>query len=50
MKNLMLGAVGGLLLGVGMAVIREILTRRVYSTEDLTVELGVPLLGHLKKV
>jgi uncharacterized protein involved in exopolysaccharide biosynthesis len=49
-KNLMLGAVGGLLLGVGVAVFREILVRRVYSREDLTAGLGVPLLGHLKKV
>ena len=49
-KNLMLGAIGGFLLGVGIAIFQEILVRRVYSREDLMVELGVPLLGHLKKV
>jgi len=50
MKNLALGILGGLLLGIGLAVILEISIRRVHSQEDLTVELGVPLLAHLKKV
>jgi uncharacterized protein involved in exopolysaccharide biosynthesis len=50
MTNLILGALGGLILGVGIAVFLEIFSRKVYSREDFTVELGVPLLGHLKKV
>lgn len=49
-KNLVLGILAGLLLGVGLAVILEISVRRVHSQEDLTIELGVPLLAHLKKV
>ena len=50
MKNLALGLLGGLLLGIGLAVVLEISIRRVHSLEDLTAELGVPLLAHLKKV
>jgi len=48
--NLVLGALAGLLLGVGAALFMEIFVRRVYSREDLLIEVGVPLLGHLKKV
>ena len=44
MKNLALGLLGGLLLGIGLAVVLEISIRRVHSLEDLTAELGVPLL------
>ena len=47
--NLALGALAGLLLGVGLAVVMEMFTRRVYSREDLSAELGVPILAHLKK-
>lgn len=50
MKNLALGVLGGLLLGIGLAVVLETSIRRVHSLEDLTAELGVPLLAHLKKV
>jgi uncharacterized protein involved in exopolysaccharide biosynthesis len=50
MKNMALGALAGLLLGVGLAVFLEIFTRRVHSSDDFTTELGIPLLGHLKKV
>jgi len=49
-KNLALGMLAGLLLGIGLAVILEISIRRVHSLEDVTRELGVPLLAHLKKV
>lgn len=49
MVNLILGALGGLILGIGVAVLMEIFARRIYSREDFTVELGVPLLGQLKK-
>ncbi|HED14791.1 MAG TPA: hypothetical protein ENI62_14255 [Gammaproteobacteria bacterium] len=48
--NLMLGMLGGLILGIGLAVVLEMFVRRVHSLEDLTTELGVPLLAHLKKV
>lgn len=48
--NLILGTLAGLLLGVGVAIFMEIFGRRVYSSDDLMSEIGVPLLGHLKKV
>ena len=50
MVNLMLGALAGLLMGIGTVLFIEIIVRRVYSREDLLLEVGVPLLGHLKKV
>ena len=43
------GVVAGLLLSVGLAIFLEAFVRRVHSREDLISELGVPLLGHLKK-
>jgi uncharacterized protein involved in exopolysaccharide biosynthesis len=49
-KNIALGVLAGLILGIGLAVILEISVRRVHSLEDVTHELGVPLLAHLKKV
>lgn len=49
-KNLIMGVLAGLILGVGMAVFMEILTRRVHSKEDLLTHFNVPVLGHLKKV
>lgn len=48
--NIALGLLVGLLLGVGLAVFMELFVRRVYSREDLIMEIGIPLLGHLKKV
>jgi len=50
LKNLVLGLLGGALLGIGLAIFMEIFIRRVHSKEDLIVEVGLPLLGHLKKV
>jgi uncharacterized protein involved in exopolysaccharide biosynthesis len=50
MINLALGAFGGLLLGFGLALFMELLTRRVHTNEELIDELGIPLLGHLKNV
>jgi len=47
--NLVLGALAGLLLGFGIAVLRGLLIQRVYSSQDIIAEIGVPLLGHLKK-
>jgi len=49
-KNLVFGVIGGLILGIGLAVLMEMFSRRVHSREDFTVELGIPMLGHLKKV
>jgi uncharacterized protein involved in exopolysaccharide biosynthesis len=49
LTNLVLGGFAGLLFGVGVAVFREVFTRRVYSRDDIINELGIPLLGHLKK-
>jgi len=50
MRNLAVGAFLGLLLGVGLAVLLELFVRRVHSKDDLLLELGIPMLGHLKKV
>jgi capsular polysaccharide biosynthesis protein len=50
MVNLTIGVLGGLLLGIGAAVFMDVFVRKVHSREDLMGELGVPLLGHLKKV
>jgi len=48
-KNLALGVLGGLILGVGLALFMEVFVRRVHSEDDLADELGIPLLGHLGK-
>lgn len=48
-KNIALGAFGGLILGLGLAVLMDLFIRRVHSREDLLLELKVPYLGHLKK-
>lgn len=47
-KNLLLGSFIGLLLGIGSVVLIEVFVRRVHSKDDLLLEFGVPLLGHLK--
>lgn len=49
-RNLILGAFSGLLLGIGLAIFLEIFVRRVHSRDDLVNEIGIPMLGHLKKV
>lgn len=49
-KNLVLGALAGLLLGMGCVVFMELFVRRVHSKDDITEELGIPLLGHLKNI
>jgi uncharacterized protein involved in exopolysaccharide biosynthesis len=46
--NMALGAFGGILLGVGLALFLELVVRRVHTKEELIEELEVPLLGHLK--
>jgi capsular exopolysaccharide synthesis family protein len=43
------GAIFGLLLGVGLAYLAELLDRRVRSEEDLQVLTNVPVLGRIPK-
>lgn len=50
MRNLVLGAVAGFLLGIGYIVFTEVFVRRVHSREDFIEEMEIPLLGHLKNV
>jgi len=45
--NLLLASLLGLLLGIGIALVIEMLHRRVYSEYDLVEFLGVPVLGAL---
>lgn len=47
--NMALAAFVGTLLAVGLALVRELLDRRVRSTTDLIDTLGVPVLGVLPK-
>ncbi len=49
-KNVILSALAGLLLGLGLAILLEMIVRRVHSRDDLLLELGVPVLGHLRKI
>ena len=49
MKNLAIGAFGGLILGIGVALFMDVFIRKIHSKEDLINEVEVPLLGHLKK-
>jgi len=46
--NLAIGIFGGLIAGVGLALIMELTTRKVHTKEELIAELEIPLLGHLK--
>jgi len=48
-KNLSIGAFGGLILGIGVALFMDVFIRKIHSKEDLINEVEVPLLGHLKK-
>jgi succinoglycan biosynthesis transport protein ExoP len=43
--NTLVAAVGGLLLGIGAAFLFELSDRRLRSGDDLSVLMGVPLLG-----
>ena len=48
-RNLILGLLVGLALGIGLAFLREALDTRVHSAEEMQARLGLPLLGHLPK-
>ncbi len=49
-QNIALGFLGGLILGVGIALFMEIFIRRVHSEDDIMGEVGVPLLGYVRKL
>lgn len=46
-RNLGLGAVVGLLLGIGVAVMRDLLDTSVSSAEDVQQVTDAPILGHI---
>jgi succinoglycan biosynthesis transport protein ExoP len=46
---LVLGTLLGLVLGVGGAVIREALSRRIRSSEDVAATTGLPVLGSIAR-
>ena len=48
-RNLILGILAGLALGIGLAFLREALDTRVHSAEEMQARLGLPLLGHLPR-
>jgi polysaccharide biosynthesis transport protein len=45
--NLLLAAFGGTLLGIGCALLMELMNRRVRSTEDLVQMLDLPVLARI---
>ncbi|MBI3897906.1 MAG: hypothetical protein HY308_06375 [Gammaproteobacteria bacterium] len=47
--DLFIGAVVGLILGVGMALLREISDRRIRTVRDIEADLGLPVFGQLLK-
>ena len=48
-RNVVLGVIAGLALGIALAFLREALDTRVRSAEELRELLGVPLLGQVPK-
>ena len=48
-RNVMLGVIVGLALGIALAFLREALDTRVHSADELRELLGVPLLGQVPK-
>ena len=46
-RNAILGAILGLLLGVGLVLVRNALDTKVRSADDVEERLGLPLLGRL---
>lgn len=45
--NVLLGAVFGLVLAIGVAMIRELVNRKVRTDDDVIVSVGLPILGHV---
>jgi capsular exopolysaccharide synthesis family protein len=48
--NMAVGAILGVLIGVGVVVARELLDRKVRTPEDIENDIGVPMLGVLPAV
>ena len=48
-RNVILGVMVGLALGIALAFLRESLDTRVHSAEELRTRLGLPLLGQIPK-
>jgi polysaccharide biosynthesis transport protein len=48
-RNVALGILVGIALGIGLAFLREAFDTRVRSADELRARLGLPLLGHLPK-
>lgn len=46
-RDIVVGLVLGILLGIGLAYLREVLDTRVRSEHEVTERLGLPLLGRL---
>jgi capsular exopolysaccharide synthesis family protein len=46
-RNVILGILVGLALGIGLAFLRDSLDTRVHSVEELRARLGLPLLGQV---
>ena len=49
LRNALLSFVIGTVLAVAMAIIREVIDRRVRTVEELPLSLGLPLLGVLPR-
>ena len=49
-RNVLLGAVLGALLGLGYAVVRSLLDRRIRSAEDVERDTGVPVVGSVPDI
>lgn len=49
LKNLAIGLLVGMVLGIGVIVFMELMDRRVRSREDISATLGLPLLGVLER-
>ena len=48
-RNVILGVIVGLALGIAVAFIREVLDTRVRTADELQARLGMPLLGQVPK-
>ena len=49
-QNLVLALIVGLMLGIGLAFLLEMVDRRVRSAEDFITELNIPFLGTVERI